>query len=177
MTKHTQYELPFSGVEDSCSVSPASLPTNIPLRETEQAIVDQALEILRERHQHGVLLSSPEVTKDYLRLKLADEKQEIFGCIFLTNRHRVIGVKDLFFGTIDGATVHSRIIVQQALFCNAAALVAYHNHPSGCADPSQADIRMTDRIRDALALVDIRLLDHFVVSAEECVSFADRGLL
>ena len=173
MKRYAQYPLPFSEVEDSCT----SLPTNIPLCETEQAIVDQALEILRERHQHGALLSSPEVTKDYLRLKLADEKQEIFGCIFLTNRHTVIEVENLFTGTIDGASVYPRIIVQKALTHNAAALLAYHNHPSGCADPSQADIRITERIRDALALVDIRLLDHLVVCVEECVSFAERGLL
>jgi DNA repair protein RadC len=173
MKRYAQYPLPFSEVEDSCT----SLPTNIPLCETEQAIVDQALEILRERHQHGALLSSPEVTKDYLRLKLADEKQEIFGCIFLTNRHTVIEVENLFTGTIDGASVYPRIIVQKALTHNAAALLAYHNHPSGCADPSQADIRITHRIRDALALVDIRLLDHLVVSVDGCVSFADRGLL
>jgi DNA repair protein RadC len=173
MKRYAQYPLPFSEVEDSCT----SLPTNIPLCETEQAIVDQALEILRERHQHGALLSSPEVTKDYLRLKLADEKQEIFGCIFLTNRHTVIEVENLFTGTIDGASVYPRIIVQKALTHNAAALLAYHNHPSGCADPSQADIRITERIRDALALVDIRLLDHLVVSVDGCVSFAERGLL
>ena len=173
MKRYTQYQLPFGEVEDSGT----SLPTNIPLCEMEQAIVDQALEILRGRHQHGALLTNPESTKDFLRLKLSDEKHEVFGCIFLTNRHTVIEVENLFTGTIDGASVYPRIIVQKALTHNAAALLAYHNHPSGCADPSQADIRITERIRDALALVDIRLLDHLVVSAEECVSFADRGLL
>jgi DNA repair protein RadC len=173
MKRYTQYPLPFSEVEDSGT----SLPTNSPLCETEQSIVDRALAILARRHERGELLTNPEITKDFLRLKLADEKHEVFGCIFLTNRHSVIEVENLFTGTIDGASVYPRIVVQKALAHNAAALLAYHNHPSGCAEPSQADITITRRIRDALALVDIRLLDHLVVSVDGCVSFAERGLL
>jgi DNA repair protein RadC len=123
------------------------------------------------------LLTSPENTKDFLRLKLAGEHNEVFGCIFLDNRHRVIAVDNLFFGTIDGASVYPRVIAQKALMHNAAAIVAYHNHPSGVAEPSQADLRITQRIKEAVALVDVRLLDHLVVCVGECTSFAERGLL
>jgi DNA repair protein RadC len=163
-----QYELLFGGVEDAAT----SLPT-----EDEQAIIDQALLILTRRHRRGEELTSPDCTKNFLRLRLADRPNEVFGCIFLTNRHAVIEVEELFAGTIDGASVYPRVVVQRALIHNAAAILAYHNHPSGNAEPSQADIRLTNRIRDALALIDVRLLDHLVVSEAECVSFAERGLL
>ena len=106
-----------------------------------------------------------------------DRKAEVFGCLFLDNQHRVIDVGELFQGTIDGASVHPRVVVQQALALNAAAIVFFHNHPSGVAEPSHADEAITKRLKDALALVDIRVLDHFVVTAGECVSFAERGLL
>jgi DNA repair protein RadC len=89
----------------------------------------------------------------------------------------VIKIEDLFFGTVDGASVHPRIVVERALFHQAAALFAYHNHPSGFAEPSRADLALTARLKEALALVDVRLLDHFVVTVDECCSFAERGLL
>ena len=97
--------------------------------------------------------------------------------MFLDNRHRVIQVVEMFQGTIDGASVHPRVVVQRALELNAAAVVFFHNHPSGVAEPSHADEAITRRLRDALALVDVRVLDHFVVAAGESVSFAERGLL
>ena len=143
----------------------------------EQGIIDHALCILTRWHKPGEVISSPEQTKNFLRIKLADERNEVFGCIFLDNRHRVIAVEDLFFGTIDGASVYPRVIVQKALEHNAVAIVAYHNHPSGVAEPSKADLQITQRIQEALALVDVRLLDHLVVCVGECTSFAERSLL
>jgi DNA repair protein RadC len=143
----------------------------------DQVIVDRALAILSYVHQPGQILNSPDETEKFLRLKLAEQKNELFGCMFLTNRHAVIAIEELFFGTIDGASIHPRVIVQKALLHNAAAAILYHNHPSGVAEPSKADEQITQRIKDALALVDVRVLDHIVVSTDECVSFADRGLI
>jgi DNA repair protein RadC len=122
-------------------------------------------------------LSKPDETRDFLRLRLADYRNEVFGCLFVDNRHRIIAVRELFQGTIDGASVYPRVVVQQAMEVNAAAVVFFHNHPSGVAEPSHADEAITRRLKDALALVDVRVLDHFVVSAGESVSFAERGLL
>ena len=170
-----QYELPFSEAlspEADCSPQPRN-----DRQVREQGIVDQAFAILSKRHRRGEILTSPESTKAFLRLKLAEEPNEVFGCIFLDNRHGVLAVEDLFFGTIDGASVHPRVIVQKALSHNAAAILAYHNHPSGVSEPSQADLSITGRIKQALALVDVRLLDHLVVGIEEAVSLAERGLL
>jgi len=141
------------------------------------SLVRLALKVLEHRHRRGQPLSNPEETRDYLRLTLADRKAEVFGCVFLDNRHRVRGVEELFHGTIDGASVHPRVVVQRALEVNAAALILFHNHPSGVAEPSRADELLTRRLKDALALVDVRVLDHFVVTAEDSVSFAERGLL
>jgi DNA repair protein RadC len=124
------------------------------------------------------VLTSPEATKDFIRLRLAEEPNEVFGCIFLDNRHRVVAVEELFFGTIDGASVHPRVVVQHALTAhNAAAVIFFHNHPSGVTDPSQADLRITQRLKEALALIDVRVLDHLIVSYEASTSLAERGLL
>ena len=146
-------------------------------REEKDSVIKLALSILADRHRAGRALCSPEETRTFLRLKLVDRKHEVFGVLFLDNRHRVILVAEMFQGTIDGATVHPRVVVQRALELNAAAVVFFHNRPSGVAEPSQADEAITRRLRDALALVDVRVLDHFVVSAGESVSFAERGLL
>ncbi len=143
----------------------------------KETLLKLALSVLANRHRRGRLLASPGDTVDYLRLLLAEYKNEVFGCLFLDNRHRVIVSEEMFHGTIDGASVHPRVIVQRALEVNAAAVIIYHNHPSGVAEPSRADESLTRRLKDALALVDVRVLDHFVVSAEGCVSFAERGLL
>ena len=143
----------------------------------KQSLVTLALDILKQRHRAGRVLSSPNDTRAYLRLKLADRKAEVFGCFFLDNRHRVIEVVELFQGTIDGASVHPRVVVQRALEVNAAAVVFFHNHPSQVAEPSHADEAITRRLRDALALVDVRVLDHFVVAAGESTSFSERGLI
>lgn len=143
----------------------------------KQSVVQLALKILRARHRRGRLLSSPQETRDYLQLLFDGYRNEVFGAIFLDNRHRVLGFEELFFGTIDGASVHPRVVVQRALDLNAAAVIFAHNHPSGVAEPSRSDEALTRRLREALGLVDIRVLDHLVVGSEGIVSFAERGLL
>ena len=142
-----------------------------------RSLLDLALRVLAHRHRRGESLTSPETSRAYLRLKIAERKYEVFGCLFTDNRHRIIAFEELFRGTIDGASVHPRVVVQRALELNSAAVLLVHNHPSGVAEPSQADQRITQRLRDALALVDVRVLDHFIVTAEDSVSFAERGLL
>ena len=124
-------------------------------------------------------MTTPDAVRKYLFLQLAEEESEQFCCMFLDNRHRMLAFKVLFNGTIDGASVHPREVVKEALKHNAAAVVLAHNHPSGEAEPSRADQSLTKRLVDALALVDVRILDHIVVgrSLDECVSFAERGLI
>jgi DNA repair protein RadC len=170
-----QYELPLSEAPDQETDRPSIREREHGVR--EQSIIDRALAILAKRHRRGEALTGPESVSEFLRVKLGGQQNEVFGCIFLDNRHRIIAVEDMFFGTIDGASVHPRVIAQKALIVNAAAAIAYHNHPSGVAEPSQADLRITQRIRETLDLVDVRLLDHLVVCAGECTSFAERGLL
>jgi len=148
------------------------------LNEVEKkSVVALAIAVLAEQHHPGQAFSSPKETSTYLRLQLADRQNEIFGCLFLDNRHRILAMSEMFQGTIDGASVHPRVVVQQALKINAAAIVFFHNHPSGVAEPSLADEAITRRLKEALALVDVRVLDHFVVSSGEAISFAERGLL
>jgi DNA repair protein RadC len=170
-----QYELSFDDTHDRPHIEERSDPQS--LRVEEQGIVNHAFRILQARHRHGDVLASPEVTHAYLRLKLAEELNEVFGCIFLDNRHRVIKDEYLFRGTIDGASVHPRVVVQKTVLYNAAAVLFYHNHPSGVAEPSQADLRITSRLKDALALVEVRVLDHIVVSVDGHTSLAERGLI
>jgi DNA repair protein RadC len=138
-------------------------------------IVNLALEILDSEIRNDCL-TSPEQTKQYLRLRLASFEHEVFACLFLDNRHRVICF-EMFRGTIDGASVYPREVVKAALKHNAAAVIFSHNHPSGVAEPSLADKNITNRLQTALALVDIRVLDHIVVSREKSVSMAERGLI
>ena len=125
----------------------------------------------------GDAITGPEVTAAYLKMKLGRNEQEVFACLFLDNQHRVIAFEELFFGTIDSASVHPREVVKRSLSNNAAAVIFAHNHPSGCAEPSQADIRITHRLVSACGLVDVRVLDHLVVGDSEVVSLAERGLL
>ena len=143
----------------------------------KKSLIALAVSVLAARHERGCAFESPGTMRTYLQLKCADYRNEVFGCVFLDTRHRVVEHAELFQGTIDGATVHPRVVVQRALAVNAAAIVIFHNHPSGVAEPSQADRMMTRRLTDALALVDIRILDHFVVGESESVSFAERGWL
>lgn len=143
----------------------------------QESVIALALAVLARKHRRGAALSSPEATRSYLQLEIGERHNELFGVLFLDNRHRIIAKEDLFFGTVDGASVHPRVVVQRALTLNAAAAVFFHNHPSGVAEPSQADVRITTRLKDALAMVDVRVLDHVVVSTEESVSLAERGLI
>ena len=141
-----------------------------------QAVLEMGRRHLFEQLQRGEALGGPDDTRRYLSARLRDYSFEVFACLFLDNQHRVLAFEELFRGTIDGASVHPREVVRRALELHAAALIFAHNHPSGIAEPSQADRRITERLKDALSLVDIRVLDHFVVGAE-VVSFAERGLL
>ncbi len=140
-----------------------------------------ALEIgrrhMREELDRGEPLTSPQKTREYLRAALRDREYEVFCAMFLDTRHRVIAFDELFNGTIDAAHVHPRVVVEKAIQRRAAAVILAHNHPSGVAEPSQADLAITKRLRDALALLDIRLLDHFIVGDGEVVSMAERGLV
>ena len=142
-----------------------------------QAGLEMARRHLGEALERGKPLTDPAATRKYLQAKLRDMPHEVFACLYLDNRHRVIRFEELFRGTIDGASVHPREVVRAALKHNAAALIFAHNHPSGVAEPSDADRRLTRRLSDALALVDIRVLDHFVVGDGDVVSFAERGWL
>lgn len=142
-----------------------------------QAVLEMARRHLAERLQRGDALTDPETTRDYLRRRIADRQHEIFAALFLDNRHRVIVCEELFRGTIDGAAVYPREVVKTALGHNAAAVILAHNHPSGVAEPSRADRDLTRRLIEALALVDIRVLDHLVIGDGETTSFAERGWL
>ena len=126
---------------------------------------------------HGAGHERPAATRQFLTAQLRDRPYEVFCCLHLDNRHRLIHFEEVFRGTIDGASVHPREVVRQALQYNAAALIFAHNHPSGVAEASQADELITRRLRDALALVDIRVLDHLIVGDNTCLSFAERGML
>jgi len=141
-----------------------------------QAVLEMGRRHLHEALVRGEALTSSETTRAYLRAQLGHRDHEVFACLFLDNRHRVIAFDELFRGTIDGASVYPREVVKAALRHNAAAVILAHNHPSGVAEPSAADTRLTERLRDALALVDIRLLDHIVVGEGEPISLAERGL-
>lgn len=142
-----------------------------------QAVLEMSQRHLEETLKKGDALTSPQHTRRYLSQLLRDRHREAFFILFLDNQHRVLSGEVLFEGTIDSASVYPREVVKRSLELNAAALILAHNHPSGVAEPSQADRRITRRISDALALVDIRVLDHFVVGEGEIVSFAERGWL
>ncbi|MCO6439526.1 MAG: DNA repair protein RadC [Nitrococcus mobilis] len=142
-----------------------------------QAVLEMGRRHLGERLQRGDTFANPEDTRRFLQTRLRGYPCEVFSCLFLDNRNRLIAFEELFRGTIDAASVYPREVVRRALERNAAALIVAHNHPSGVAEPSRADALLTQRLREALALVDIRLLDHFVVGDGEVVSLAERGLM
>ncbi|WP_372831234.1 DNA repair protein RadC [Pontibacterium sp.] len=142
-----------------------------------QAVLEMGQRHLAATLERESALESPAAVRTYLSSRLRHEPREVFACLFLDNRHRVIKFEPLFFGTIDAASVYPREVVRRALEHNAAAVILAHNHPSGVAEPSRADKQITDRLVQALALVDIRVLDHMVVGDAEVVSFAERGLI
>ncbi|MBF0255814.1 MAG: DNA repair protein RadC [Gammaproteobacteria bacterium] len=142
-----------------------------------QAVIEMSRRHLQETLQRGDALESPDAVRRYLQTQLRDAPSEIFAALFLDSRHRVIRYEELFYGTIDGASVHPREVVRKALAYNAAALIVAHNHPSGVAEPSQSDRNITQRLRQALELVDVRLLDHMIVGDGEVRSLAELGYL
>jgi DNA repair protein RadC len=142
-----------------------------------QAAVEIARRQMSETLRAGPSLASPKATRDFLSTQLRDLEHEVFCCLYLDKRHRLIQYQELFRGTIDGASVHPREIVKLALQRNSAAVIIAHNHPSGVAEPSQADELITQRVKEALGLVDIRLLDHIIVGDGVSVSLAERGLI
>jgi len=142
-----------------------------------QAVLEMAKRHFKEILQRGNALTSPDITRAYLSAQLRGYSYEVFACLFLDNQHRVIQFEELFRGTIDGASVYPREIAKRALHHNAAAVIFAHNHPSGIAEPSQADQHITDKLKQALALFDIRVLDHFIIGDGRPYSFAEHGLL
>jgi DNA repair protein RadC len=141
------------------------------------AALELARRALREELTARTALASPRDSAAFLKAQLLHKPYEVFACLFLDNRHRVLAFEELFRGTLDGASVHPREVVRASLKHNAAAVILAHNHPSGVAEPSAADRNITHQLRDALQLVGVRVLDHLVVGAGEPVSMAARGLI
>lgn len=142
-----------------------------------QAVLEMSRRALGEEMRSGDALSSPRAVRDYLQLMLRSREQEVFMVIFLDAQHRVLAAEELFHGTLTQTSVYPREVVKRALHHNAAATILAHNHPSGVAEPSQSDQLLTDALKQALSLVDVRVLDHFIVAGAGSLSFAERGLL
>jgi DNA repair protein RadC len=142
-----------------------------------QAALELSRRYLREGLERPGPIGGPEGAKDYLLAQFKPLQREVFGCLFLDTRHQLIAFEILFYGTLDATTVHPREVVKRVLELNAAAVILAHNHPSGVAEPSHADQALTRRLSEALALIDVRVLDHIVAGDRATVSFADRGWL
>lgn len=140
-------------------------------------VIAAAMRVLEERARYGTALTAPNAVRDYLRLAIAHREHEVFICVWLDAQHRVMATEELFRGTLTQTSVYPREVVKAALRQNAAAVIFAHNHPSGVAQPSQSDELLTRNLREALALVEIKVLDHFVVAGSSAISFAERGLL
>jgi len=171
----------FKGLRPLLEAQPQRLSRVRGLGVTKSAQLLAALELgrryLRSDLQRGDVMESPTATRDYLRMSLRGYEHEVFACLFLDNRHRIISFDKMFNGTINTASVHPREVVKRALQHNAAAVIFSHNHPSGTAEPSRSDRLLTRRLKEALQLVDIRVLDHLVIGDTEVSSFAEMGLL
>ncbi len=142
-----------------------------------QAVLEMSRRYLREELGERDALTSPEATRRYLKIRLRGYPYEVFACLFLDNRHRVLEYKELFSGTINGANVYAREVVRAAMRCNAAAVIFAHNHPSGVTEPSQADVNITQHLKQALDYIDVRVLDHLIIGDGEGLSLAERGLM
>jgi len=142
-----------------------------------QAVIEMGRRHLFAQLERGSVMSRPDDVKQYLRARLVDLPHEIFCCLFLDTRHQIITFEELFQGTIDGASVHPREVIRRVIQQNAAAVIFAHNHPSGVSEPSNADEAITRRLKQALELIDVRLLDHVIIGDGEPVSFAERGLI
>ncbi|KPK50624.1 MAG: DNA repair protein RadC [Thiotrichales bacterium SG8_50] len=145
--------------------------------EEQESVVALALKVLAKRNQRGEAITSPADTKRYLQLKIGELEHEVFGVIWLDNRHRILADEILFTGTINGASVYPREVVKRAMQVNAAAVLLYHCHPSGDPEPSRTDEVITNRLKEALTFVEVRVLDHVIVASADTTSFAERGLL
>ena len=142
-----------------------------------QAAIELGRRYLQAGLENGETFSNPEQTREYLSMKLRSYPYEVFACLYLDNHHRLISFDKLFFGTIDSTQVHAREVIRAAIKHNAAAVIFSHNHPSGIAEPSQADIDLTQELKKALALIDVRVLDHMIIGDKCAISFAERGIL
>jgi DNA repair protein RadC len=142
-----------------------------------EEVLSEARRVLSQRVRRGVTMSSPQAVKDYLRLEIGVLEHEVFCVLFLDAQHRIIVLKQMFRGTVTQTSVYPREVVKEALGCNAAAVILAHNHPSGSVEPSRADEFLTQTLKTALALVDVRVLDHLVVAGAEVRSFAESGLM
>ena len=167
-------QLSFSSFDTSLMVRDAQ---GRYLLATADQILEAARQAIEQKMQRGASFSSPAAVKEYLRAKLAGFEHEVFAVLFLDTQHRLIEYAEMFRGTIDSASVYPRELVKEALRLNAAAVIVSHNHPSGNPKPSRADEVLTQRLKEALALVDVRTLDHIIVAGGSTISFAERGLI
>ena len=155
-------------------IQQGQLTLSIPV--DEEAVIASAQRILKKRFKRqSKPLESPDAFRTFLQMQFLPNEQEVFACLFLDNQHQLIALETLFYGSINQTTVHPREVVKAALKHNSAALVVVHNHPSGKAQPSIADFQMTHQLQQALHLVDIELLDHFVVGSDRLISLAELG--
>lgn len=142
---------------------------------TENDILTMAKQLSRKRLSRGRAVTSAIAVKDHLRTLMHEYESEVFALLLLDNQHRILAFRELFYGTIDSASVYPREVVREALKHNAAAAILVHNHPSGDSTPSEADKLLTTRLKDSLALVDVRVLDHIVVGTDGCTSLRESG--
>lgn len=149
-----------------------------PETDFDSALIDRALTVLEKRLKEPIAsMTTPSIVKDFVRLKLAELEHEVFSVLWLDSQNRLIEYQEMFRGTLTQTSVYPREIVKAGLAINAAAVILVHNHPSGVAEPSKADELLTDTLNKALALVDIKVLDHIVVGGMDTISFAERGLV
>ena len=167
-------QLSFSSFDSSLMVRDAQ---GRYLLATAEQILEAARQAIERKMQRGSSFTSPAAVKEYLRAKLAGFEHEVFAVLFMDTQHRLIEYAEMFRGTIDGASVYPRELVKEALRLNAAAVIISHNHPSGNPEPSGADRALTQRLKEALGLVDVRVLDHVIVAGTDTTSFAECGLI
>ena len=147
------------------------------LTEGESRCIEEAIGVLESRIRKGLEFTSPVQVKRYCQLNLAMEPDEVFACLFLDSKHRLISFERIFRGTVNSASVYPRVIVRKVIELNAVAVIFAHNHPSGNTEPSQADIDITSRLKQSLELIDVRVLDHIVVGTQGECSLAEKGLI
>ncbi|HGX3311267.1 TPA: JAB domain-containing protein [Pseudomonas aeruginosa] len=164
-------------MKSSKAVSPGKATRRITIQQ-EQELIEQAIALLECRmFKRGAQISNPEDIKKLMRLKLARYKNEVFAVFFLDSKQRFLAFEELFRGSVDTASVYPRVVLQRALHHNAAAVVLFHNHPSGVTDPSLADKALTLKLKELLAQIDVRVIDHFIVGLGEPYSFVEAGLM